>query len=209
MGINDFLAEVRGVVHVGANIGHERNLYQRNKVQVLWVEPLPHIFTDLEQNISGFDGQIAVQALVTDVDDQTYPFHISSNDALSSSILELKLHAEVYPDVHMTRTLQLVSTSLPTLFARNGIDPAPYDSLVLDTQGSELLVLTGCLAMLDQFRYVKTEVANYEAYEGCCQLPEIEAFMHAHGYIEVDRQAFGIRSETESYFDIVYKRRAA
>ena len=65
------------------------------------------------------------------------------------------------------------------MLARERIDRARYDALVMDTQGSELLVLRGAEPVLEHFRFIKTEVPDFEAYAGCAQLDDIERFLRA------------------------------
>lgn len=100
----------------------------------------------------------------------------------------------------------LKSTTLASLVERERLDIADYQVLVLDTQGSELLVLHGSAGLLNAFTYVKTEVPDFEAYEGCCQLRDINLFMETHGFKEFSRKEFASRVEGGSYFDIVYRR---
>ena len=203
-----FLKEVSGVVHVGANFGQERKLYSNYGLSVVWIEPIPEVFTQLESNIRDFKNQQAFQALVTDIDDKEYEFHIANNDGASSSILDFKQHKDVWPSVHYTTTVLLKSITLATLFKKEQIDASNYQALIMDTQGSELLVLRGSLPILDNFKFIKTEVPDFEAYEGCCQLSDINDFMSEHGYKEISRNKFASRAEGGSYFDIVYKHQA-
>ena len=60
--------------------------------------------------------------------------------------------------------------------------PPLFPALVMDTQGSELLVLRGADPRLPSFAFIKTEVADFEAYSGCCQLAEVTAFLSARGF---------------------------
>lgn len=204
---DDFLGRVSGVVHVGANLGQEREIYSGHGLRVIWIEPIPEIYSRLSANIRRFRNQIAYQALVTDVDDREYDFHIASNNGGSSSIFDLKRHLELWPEVGYTKSVRLRSTTLPTLFAKERIDARRYDALIMDTQGSELLVLRGSLPILRRFKFIKTEVPDFESYAGCCQLPAIEDFMHEHGYEEFSRRRFAGRAGVGNYFDIVYRRK--
>jgi len=145
------------------------------------------VFTLLNVNIRGFTKQCVFQALVTDIDDKEYKFHIANNNGASSSILNLKLHKDIWPSVEYTKTILLKSITLATLFKREQIDASKYQALIMDTQGSELLVLRGSISILDHFEYIKTEVADFESYEGCCQLSDISNFMVSHGYKELSR----------------------
>lgn len=201
-----FLEEVSGVVHVGANIGQERELYRAYGLRVIWIEPIPEVFERLSANIRDFNNQRAFQALVTDVDDQEYEFHIANNDGQSSSILELKQHKDIWPGVHYKQSMILKSITLFSLFLREQLDASNYQALIMDTQGSELLVLKGSLPILDGFQFIKTEVSDFESYEGCCQLCDLNRFMLEHGYMELTRRKFATRAEGGSYFDIIYKK---
>lgn len=201
-----WLNDVEGVIHVGANIGQERHEYARRGLRVLWVEPIPEVFAVLQRNIAGLAQQRAVQALVTEHALEMHELKVASNNAGSSSILPMKLHAEVWPEVHFERSIKLQSESLPTLLQRFGIAPQEYDFLTIDTQGAELMVLRGALPLLQQFRYVQVEVADFEAYAGGCLLGEVEAFFAAHGFVEHARHRFATRPGIGSFFDIVYRR---
>jgi FkbM family methyltransferase len=150
--------------------------------------------------------QRAIQALVTDTNGKEYEFHVSNNDGQSSSILNLKDHRDIWPSVDFTKTLTLQGSTLPTLLKDQGIDVAQYQALVMDTQGSELLILRGAISILSRFEYIKLEVPDFESYEGCCQLNDVNAFMVSHKYKEHSRKKFASRKEGGSYFDVVFKR---
>ena len=201
---NRFLRTARGVVHVGANVGQERDLYERHGLEVLWIEPIPDVFKALAANIRAFPRQRALECLVTDRDDAPYEFNVANNGGESSSILELKEHRDVWPKVDFTRTITLRSSTLATLLARERIDLERYDALVMDTQGSELLVLKGADAVLGHFRFIKTEVPDFEAYAGCARLDDIARFLAERGYAELARHRFATRMGGGSYFDVVY-----
>lgn len=195
------------MIHVGANTGQERGDYRHHGLRVLWIEPIPEVFETLVANLRDCPGQRAARYLVTDEDDVEYAFHVSSNDALSSSILELKLHRDIWPDVTFSRTIALRSVTLATLIRKEGIDLDGYEALVMDTQGSELRILRGAEPILEKFRWVKTEVADFEAYAGCCLLEEMEAFLGERGFREVSRQRSAERAGGGSYYDVVFERR--
>ena len=175
------LNEVKGVIHIGANIGQERAEYAGRGLRVLWVEPIPEIFTVLLQNIAGLADQRAVQALVTERAGERLDLQVASNNAGSSSILPMKLHTQVWPEVRFERALELVSESLPSLLQRFDLRIDDYDFLTVDTQGSELMVLRGAVPLLPHLRFVQVEVADFEAYAGGCLLPQVQAFFAEHG----------------------------
>jgi FkbM family methyltransferase len=205
--LKGFLRHVSGVIHVGAHIGQERHLYDQYGLRVLWIEPLPELFATLQANIARLPRQRAVQCLVTDRDGAEYPFHVASNAGASSSIFELELHKDVWPEVTMTGTVTMRSKTLATLLADERLDPKDYDALVLDTQGSELLVLEGAAPLLPNIAYIKTEAADFRAYKDCCLLVDIAAFLARHGFREQARKQIAPHPNGGAYYDVLFARR--
>lgn len=205
--VESFLGQVRGVIHVGANDGQERELYARHRLDVLWVEAVPEVVERLRDNLQGFPRQRALQALVTDRDDCDTVIHVANNDGASSSILDLARHREIWPEVWYSRSETLHSVTLSTLLRREAIDPSRFDALVLDTQGSELLVLRGAAPLLPSLRFVQVEAADFEAYAGGCTLAAIRGFLRDHGFREAARRRFAQRTGTGSYYDALFRNR--
>jgi len=203
-----FLQKVSGVIHVGANAGQERELYAKFGLRVIWIEPIPEVFEKLKANVENFPRQHALKCLVTDQDNVAYQFHIADNEGHSSSILDLNLHKDIWPQVAYEKTITLRSKTLPSLLEEEHVDYSEYDCLIMDTQGSELLVLKGAVSILENFTYIKTEVPDFESYTGCCQLADIALFLARQGYREFSRQKNAERPNVGSYYDIVYKREA-
>lgn len=206
--LDQFMKQVPGVIHVGANNGGERDAYAKYGLRVIWIEPDPEVFEILQKNIRGYVGQKAFQYLVTDQDDSEYEFHIANNNGASSSILDLKLHLELCPDIVYERTIKLRSATLTSLLMKESVRASDYPALVMDTQGSELLVLKGAKEILSSFQFIKIEVADFESYKGCCQLKDIDLFMKHNGFKEICRSKFAEHSGGGSYYDILYKRDA-
>jgi 2-O-methyltransferase len=202
---HSYLRQTTGLIHVGANLGQERELYAKYKLNVLWVEPLPDIFERLCQNIKSFPKQTAVKHLITDQDGGEYLFHIASNDGASSSLLEPARHKTLFPDVRFESTMTLKSITLDSLLQQLGGSNRSYQTLVLDTQGSELMVLKGAVRTLSHLKFVLTEAADFESYAGCAQVDELTAYLRSFGFklIRSDKQI-----ETphgERYFDLLYR----
>jgi FkbM family methyltransferase len=205
---DQFLGQCKGVIHVGANDGAERDLYARYSLPVLWVEALPDMFNTLAQNLRNYPRQRAVNALVTDKEGETYDFHVSSNSGASSSIYELKGHKELWPDVAVTSTIQLRSITLPTLLRDEGTSPSEFDALILDVQGAELLVIAGAGQVLDSVRFVKAEAADFEAYQGACTVSTLSQALEARGFVVRRKERFARKEGIGSYYDILFERSA-
>ncbi len=202
-----FLRKARGVVHVGANTGVEAELYAALGLNVLWIEPIPEVFAALEQNIKSFPRQRALRGLVTDQEDAEYQFNVASNHGASSSILDFADHKDIWPTISFEKTITLRSRTLEAMLRAAAIDIADYDCLILDTQGSELLVLKGASPILKHFRFIKTEVADFEAYKGCCQVGDITDFLGQYRFSEIHRNKFAERpGGGGAYYDITFAR---
>jgi hypothetical protein len=114
-----FLKRVSGVIHIGANTGEDRDTYKAYGLRVIWIEPIPEVFEVLRANLEGYSGQLAFQALLTDRDNAEYEFHISSNGGASSSIFDLKMHKDIWPEVSYERTITSSSITLGRSFRKN------------------------------------------------------------------------------------------
>jgi FkbM family methyltransferase len=201
-----FLSKAHGIIHIGANVGQERHGYARHALNVVWVEPIPEVFAQLESNLKLFPRQTAYQRLITDVDDKEYGFHISSNQGKSSSILALGRHVDMWPHVSFTNSIVLKSVTLDNFVQAEGLDLTKFDALVLDTQGSELLVLKGGKKTLAKMRFVKVEAADFESYVGGATAAEIDEFMAGLGFHVAQRKQFAHRDSIGSYYDTTYRR---
>lgn len=201
-----FLNNVTGVIHVGANSGQERKKYDRHGLSVVWVEPIPAVFASLQENIRKFPRQRAYRYLLTDREGQSHELKIANNGGASSSILDMALHKDIWPDIHYIKSITLTSATLSAMIVRERIEMHDYQALVMDTQGSELLVLKGAENLLAKFRYIKTEAPDFEAYAGCCLVSDLSAYLAGFGFREIQRTQFAGRQAGGSYFDIVYER---
>lgn len=203
-----FLAEARGVIHIGANLGQERYLYAEHDLDVVWIEPIDDVFLQLKANLADFPNQKALQYLVTDADDTEYEFHIASNAGASSSIFSLAKHQEIWPEIHYVKSIRLKSITFASLLRTEDIDSRRYDALVMDTQGSELLVLRGMGELVKNFKFLKTEAADFEIYEGCCTLEDLESYLRPLGFSEVSKKRFASKQGVGNCYDVVFERTA-
>jgi hypothetical protein len=112
----------------------------------------------------------------------------------------------MWPEIYYTNEIRLKSTTLDSFVAKEALDLSGLQALVLDTQGSELMILKGAAVALPQFRFVKVEVPDFESYEGCCLSSELTDFMTSHGFRERRRDAFNSIPGVGTYFDVLYKR---
>lgn len=176
------LKHATGVVHVGANAGQERDEYHRRRLPVIWVEPIPDVFDELQRNIAALPAQRAFRYLLSDQDGIEYDFHLASNRGASSSIFASTSElGDMYPDISFNETLRIRSARFDTMVQTERLELTSFDVLVLDVQGAELLVLKG--TSLDSFRAIRCEVGNGLLYRGGAQLEDIDAHLNERGFV--------------------------
>ena len=203
----DFLEKINGLIHIGANTGQERELYSQHQLDVVWVEPIDEVFEELKENLCNYPNQKGYKALLTDQDDQDYEFYIANNSGASSSILPLKECYKIWPEIHYVNKVKIKSCTLPTLLFNEGLNIKDYQALVMDTQGSELLILKGAEPILSHFEYIKTEVADFEAYQGCVLIGEMTHFLEKQGFCKMEENMFAADQEGLChYYDVIYRR---
>ncbi|MEM9139475.1 MAG: FkbM family methyltransferase, partial [Pseudomonadota bacterium] len=176
---------MKGIVHVGANVGQEVADYARFKdVPVLLVEPLEELIPQIQAEIAAQkpgDYRIA-QTCCSDQDDQIVDFHVSLDPkAQASSMLKPGSVVQTYPWLSETRQVQVKTTTLDTLLTRDHPD-FPINMLAIDAQGAELIVLRGAAKTLQRCDAVYVEVSDQPMYEGGCTFKQIHDFLDRRGF---------------------------
>lgn len=206
---NAFLEHARGVIHVGANVGQEKEIYAADDLPVIWIEPLSGVYDVLCERIRPYSKQFALQYLITDKLGASYKVGISNNGGQSSSIFDLKYHRDIWPEVHYVAAMDLESVTLQYVIERHHVDLLLYDTLIMDVQGAELLVLQGAGEYVKQFRWIRAECADYEMYEDACQLKDLDAYLIPRGFERVELwRALG-KPEIGYCYEALYRRKDA
>jgi len=172
-----------GIVHLGASYAQERDTYRELGVKnVIWVEAIPSVYEEMKKNIEGYEGNIALNACLSDADGKEVVFNISNNEHQSSSYLELGEHLRIHPEVKYIDSIKMKTKTVPTLFKENNITLSEGWLLNCDLQGAEGDVLMGMQGMLNKFDYLYLEVNVLETYKGCMLLDEMDRFLAYHGF---------------------------
>jgi FkbM family methyltransferase len=172
---------------------------------VIWVEPVPEVFSILEQNLNGYDEQLAVKACVSEFDDERVVFKVSNNNGASSSMFNFKLHKVAFPEVQYIDEFPTTTISLPTLLKKLNLEIVDFQAIVIDAQGAELQILRGAGDLLKKVKYVKVEVADYEAYEGGCTNSEIIDFLLSNKFRILSKDLIARNDCIGNYYDYVFK----
>ena len=81
--------------------------------------------------------------MLTDKDGECYKRSVASKDGMLSSIFDFDQHGSIWLELGMSGQITLKSATLATLLKINEVEVGLYKTLVMDVQGSELLVLRG------------------------------------------------------------------
>jgi FkbM family methyltransferase len=190
-----------GVLHIGANTGQEVNDYYNNGVnKTLWIEADPSLMTSLDKNIKSFKNAMAINACLTDKDNETVEFNISNNEGQSSSILELQTHKTAHPEVHYVKKIKLNSIRLDSLFKKNNLNINEYEFVNIDIQGAELLCLKGFGDLLNSVKYIYLEVNDDYLYSNCALYPEIVEYLKTYGFEPKEKKMAGNFGWGDAFF---------
>lgn len=186
--------ELTRMVHVGAHLAQERHHYEGlGYRKILWIEGSQDVHTRLADSLREHmaeraqAGKPAVEhltacALLTDREGDEVPLREFSNDGMSSSIFAATdTLKKRWPTLQETGRLQTTRTrTLDGLLAERAF--GPVDTLVVDVQGAELLVLEGAERTLAQVKAVVSEVSTQPLYDGGVLFPQLCAHLQARGF---------------------------
>jgi len=185
--INKHNLKIKGVFHVGASHGEEMQSYLDNDINnQIWIEAIPEIYEKLKLNISGHSNIKAINECVSDKEDELVEFKITNNVGQSSSFLDLKIHKDVHPDVHVVETIELRTITISKIIEKYKIDMKMCNFLNMDIQGTELLALKGMKDYLNDIDYAYLEVNTKELYANCALLSEIDSYMLTFGFKRIE-----------------------
>ncbi|MEG5135447.1 MULTISPECIES: FkbM family methyltransferase [unclassified Microcoleus] len=174
----------RGLIHIGAHEGQEMKEYQAMGVpKVLFIEANPSVFERLKQNIAGLPNVWAANCAVSN-ENGTVNLRVNSHD-MSSSILPLKLHKDIYPGMVEVNQVTVISKTLDSLMEQSQFTPPDFNIINIDIQGAELLAFQGAVETLKYIDAIITEVNREELYEGCALIDQIDDFLSSYGFQRV------------------------
>ncbi|MBC7967242.1 MAG: FkbM family methyltransferase [Fuerstia sp.] len=181
---------LRTLVHVGAHLAQERNIYERMGFQdILWIEGAPDTYRKLVESFSDTDKKSRIRhrvlcALLAEVSGKDVPFYKFSNAGASDSLFQATTEfKDQWPQLQqLSEVQQLTTMTLDDVVAAQGLT-GKVDVLVVDVQGAELLVLKGGLKTLSHVEAVVCEVSTRAFYAGGVLYPELRSFLATHGFI--------------------------
>lgn len=192
--------KIKGVLFLGSHRMQERQQFLDNRIiNIIWVDALEDIVNKNRKEITEYESALCYT--ISDKDNETVKFHVSSNDGLSSSLLpfpEIQIHNS---NVNTIKIVEVKTITVDTLLQSIYMPAKNYNFLCMDIHGIETKVLDGAVEYLKTCNYVYTEINFIEAYQGCCLYPEFDRYMLDHGF----RQVFYYQGKKE-YGYLFYER---
>jgi FkbM family methyltransferase len=174
---------VGGVLHVGANMGQEAEIYaQLGAQRVIWVEGFDKYFQTLKAHVASYSGQEAHCVLVSDKDGEEVKFRVASNTGSSTAMTPGADFARNFNGVVFDKVTTLRARRLDAYFDENSVTLDGINVLVLDVEGFELKVLRSMNSLMGAFGWAICEVSLVPNFEGGPLLKDIDDFFLANGY---------------------------
>ncbi len=172
---------IRGIIHIGAHEAEEYDDYKNISVEkMVWIEANPDLIPYLENKFKDVENIVIFNEAIFDVEKKV-TFKISNN-LQSSSILNLKEHKRLFPDVHYVKEIETTTKRFDTLCLEKKININDYNFLNVDVQGADLNVILSFGELLDKIDFVYSEINTVEVYENCHTLDVFDEIMDKHGF---------------------------
>jgi FkbM family methyltransferase len=176
----------KGIVHIGAHLMEERPDYiSHGLYNTIWIEANANVYRNIEFINDGSYSERAFNYAISNVDNQIFSLNITNNGQ-SSSILELDKHKIHHPHIYVTEVIDVESRRIDTLFSENNINYLEYDFVNIDIQGAELLAIKGFGDIINNIKYIYTEVNTNSLYKDCALLNEIDEYLDIYGFTRVE-----------------------
>ncbi|NMF58274.1 FkbM family methyltransferase [Pseudanabaena yagii] len=175
--------EPHGVIHIGAHEGQEVADYiAMNVSKMILIEANPEVYERLQNNLANYEIQdiYSINCAVSNYEGVAQ-LHITSSDQ-SSSLLPLKIHSQIYPQITEEKLIEVPCKTLDVLLHELSIDLRQYNLLNIDIQGAELLALEGAKQTLNFIDAINIEVNYDELYEGCSLVHELDKLLDTYGF---------------------------
>lgn len=175
------LNDISGVLHIGANIGNEYELYkQYNLDPIIFIEPLTHLYEKLCDKIQNDSSCITLQCAISNTTGVKKMYVESNGNRGSSSLLKPLKHKSQYPGIKFGKTEFVKVRQVDHLDIPN------VNFINIDIQGNELNAFKGATRYLENVKYIISEVNRDELYENCTKVEELDEFLKEYNFTRVE-----------------------
>ncbi len=183
----------RNIAHIGAHLGEEAGYYEELGAEVVvWVEANPDMFERLRDKFTsrppgGHTEHVLVNALIADVGGEQRDLYLAGQDGEASSLMRQtdKLKQKMPWVAETGKIVRAPTYTIDTVMQEAGIPVGALDTLILDTQGAELICLKGLDAYSDGIRYLLSEGTTSAYFDGGVLFGELRQTLEARGFLYV------------------------
>jgi FkbM family methyltransferase len=179
------------VVHVGGYIGEEIEEYLAAGFDpIVLIEPNPRIFVRLLVHVEFWRQWLATFAEVYGLQrpPRLHAVNLAASDRsgiVPFFVTDLAMYSSLLPplpdSIRTAGVIDVVARPIDALLTDLDIEPSTVDLIVLDTQGSEHLVLAGASAALAHVNAVVVETPTQSRHQGQASPAGIDALLRGHG----------------------------
>ena len=175
-----------GIIHIGAHLMEERQDYLSEGVSnIVWIEANPSVYSRIEFVNDGSYTESAYNYAISDIDDQLIKLNVTNNGQ-SSSIFELDKHKIHHPHIYVSDVVEVTTKRIDSLVSENNINFNNFDFVNIDIQGAELLAIKGFGNLLENIKYLYTEINTNFLYRDCALVNEIDEYLEKFGFKRVE-----------------------
>ena len=174
--------KINKCIHIGAHKCEELPIYITMgfaKDDIIWIEGNDDMVAVAKNN------NISVHNYIITDKDYSEVILYKANDTASSSILDMKRHVEVYPDISYANSIKSKSITIDTLLTIKGIRSDEYNFLNIAIQGAELIALRGAINYLKYAKAIYIKIHEIELYKNCPSIKEIDDFLRCYNFTRI------------------------
>ncbi len=172
---------VNGAIHIGAGDAPERNLYSSIDVPCIWIDANRQSV----DNLRNLSADVAIHrfhhAFISDKTQKDCFFPSTDNPRYSSKFGFDQI-TNVFADAQQGEMIEVDALTLRDFADKNQVDLQKYNYLVLDTCGSEYLILSESVDILDNFDFIRVSCPDFSAYHWSPTVTEVFSLLTNYGY---------------------------
>jgi FkbM family methyltransferase len=205
-------AQIGGIVHVGMNDAEEFPWYiHRGHLPLLGFEPQPDVYAEARRRFRDCDDVSMFCMALGDEEGmmrlQIPARHDAPTDEYlkSATLLEMVDGKALYQQpiswheqYRFVRSVDVLVRRFDALVRDGQVDPAPYNTLVIDVEGFEMNVLRGFGDCLDGFQNLSVECSREPGFVGQAAAHEIADWLAERGFERI--------TPIEEHNDVFFRR---
>lgn len=172
--------EIEGIIHIGAHIGQELELYEQYKFnKIIFFEPQKDIFDVLVKNTNKYNNVSCFNLALGSKSEKKQIYKSFGNDGKSSSLLAPNLHLTVQPSIEFTQD------KIIDVKRFDDLNIQTLNFVTLDVQGYELEVLKGFGEELHKVDFIFTEINTKHLYENNALVGDLDKYLQKFDFFRV------------------------